>query len=178
MADTNDERLDLSKKRSSIPEAAPAQLPQIQTVAQDKANHVVLDKSASQEPRDVEQGQNNDPAEPPPDQPLQAVQSAGEDYSVLTVRQKRITVMAASLASLFSPMATAIYCQFPIFNLITEKIDFNRSLPRYYIQRPKCHKHENQHHDHSFLGISLPPFHSKPVLTFTGRSRNSPRFRG
>jgi hypothetical protein len=111
MADTNDEKLDLNKKRFSIPEAAPAELPQIQTVAQDEDNHVVLDKSASQEPRDVEQGQENHPAEPPADQPLQTVQSAGEDYSVLTVTQKRITVMAASLASLFSPMATAIYCQ-------------------------------------------------------------------
>jgi hypothetical protein len=111
MADINDEKLDLSKKRSSIPEAAPVELPQMQTVAQDKENHAVLDKSASQEPRDVEQGQDNHLAEPPPDQPLQTVQSAGEDYSVLTVTQKRITVMAASLASLFSPMATAIYCQ-------------------------------------------------------------------
>ena len=112
MADINDEKLDLSKKRSSIPEAAPVELPQMQTVAQDKENHAELDKSASQEPRDVEQGQDNHPAEPPADQPLQTVQSAGEDYSVLTVTQKRITVMAASLASLFSPMATAIYCQF------------------------------------------------------------------
>jgi hypothetical protein len=113
MADINDEKLDLSKKRSSIPEAAPVELPQMQTVAQDKENHAVLDKSASQEPRDVEQGQDDHPAEPPADQPLQRVQSAGEDYSVLTVTQKRITVMAASLASLFSPMATAIYCQSP-----------------------------------------------------------------
>ena len=133
MADTNDEKLDLSKKRSSISEAAPVELPQMQTVAQDKENHVELDKSASQEPRDVEQGQDNHPAEPPADQPLQTVQSAGEDYSVLTVTQKRITVMAASLASLFSPMATAIYCQLPICNLITQKTDFSRSVPRYYI---------------------------------------------
>ena len=105
--------VDNINNRSSISEAAPVELPQMQTVAQDKENHAVLDKSASQEPRDVEQGQDNHPAEPPADQPLQTVQSAGEDYSVLTVTQKRITVMAASLASLFSPMATAIYCQFP-----------------------------------------------------------------
>lgn len=114
MADTNDEKIDFSKKRSSIPEAASVELPQMQTVAQDKENHLVLDRSASQESRDVEQGQDDHPAEPPADQPLQRVQSAGEDYSVLTVKQKRLTVMAASLASLFSPMATAIYCQFPI----------------------------------------------------------------
>ena len=113
MADTNDEKLDLSEKRSSISEAAPVEPPQMQTVAQDKENHVVLDKSASQEPRDVERGQDAPPAESPAGQPLKTVQSAGEDYSVLTVTQKRLTVMAASLASLFSPMATAIYCQYP-----------------------------------------------------------------
>ncbi len=113
MAEMNDAKHDLIKERSSLPEAAPVELPQMQTVAQDNANHVVLDKSPSQEPRDVEQGQNNHPTEPPAGQPLQIVQSAGEDYSVLTVAQKRLTVMAASLASLFSPMATAIYCQFP-----------------------------------------------------------------
>jgi hypothetical protein len=161
MANTNDEKLDLSKKRSSTPEAAPVELPQMQTAAEDKENHVSLNKSASQEPRDVEQGQDNHPAEPPADQPLQRVQSAGEDYSVLTVKQKRFTVMAASFASLFSPMATAIYCQSFIFILFTQKIDFNRSIPRYYIQRSKCHKHEDQHHNHSFLGICLPSFHSK-----------------
>lgn len=133
MADTYDEKLDLSKERSSMPEAAPVTLLEMQTVAEDKEIHVVLDKSASQEPRDVEQGQDDPPAEPPADQPLQTVQSAGEDYSVLTVTQKRLTVMAASFASLFSPMATAIYCQFPIFDLLTQHVDSNRSILRYYI---------------------------------------------
>lgn len=36
---------------------------------------------------------------------------AGEDYSVLTPGQKKAIIMTASLASLFSPMATAIYCK-------------------------------------------------------------------
>jgi hypothetical protein len=35
----------------------------------------------------------------------------GEDYSVLSVPQKKLIIVAASFASLFSPMATAIYCK-------------------------------------------------------------------
>lgn len=33
-----------------------------------------------------------------------------EDFSIFTTVQKRLMVSTASLASLFSPMATAIYC--------------------------------------------------------------------
>jgi len=62
-------------------------------------------------------GSHDDPpAEPPSEQPLQRVTTApGEDYSVLTVTQKKLIVMTASFASLFSPMATAIYCKYPSF---------------------------------------------------------------
>jgi hypothetical protein len=48
--------------------------------------------------------------DPPTELQMHNFQSAGEEYSVLTVTQKRLVVMTASLASLFSPMATAIYC--------------------------------------------------------------------
>jgi hypothetical protein len=47
------------------------------------------------------------PAEPPSEQPA----PAGEDYSILKPAQKKAIVLTASLASLFSPMATAIYCE-------------------------------------------------------------------
>lgn len=77
----------------------------------------ILSNSPGEEPRDVEQereevapSQNDPSAEPQSDQPLERVGTAGEDYSVLTVTQKKLIVTIASLASLFSPMATAIYC--------------------------------------------------------------------
>lgn len=47
--------------------------------------------------------------EPPSEQPLAP---AGVDYTVLTPTQKKLVVFTASLASVFSPMATAIYCKF------------------------------------------------------------------
>jgi hypothetical protein len=47
------------------------------------------------------------PVEPPVEQPV----PQGKDYSVLTDGQKKAVVLTASLASLFSPMATAIYCE-------------------------------------------------------------------
>ena len=47
--------------------------------------------------------------EPPSERPIERVVS-GEEYSVLTVTQKKLVILTVSLASLFSPMATAIYC--------------------------------------------------------------------
>jgi hypothetical protein len=76
------------------------------------------------EPRDTEHqsdepgpSQDEPPAEPPSEQPLQRVGTAGEDYSVLTSTQKKLIITTASLTSLFSPMATAIYCQFHLQSL-------------------------------------------------------------
>jgi hypothetical protein len=59
----------------------------------------------------------NDPPEPP-SEAVQKDESKQEDFSIFTTRQKKLMVMVASLASLFSPMATAIYCQLPIVNLV------------------------------------------------------------
>jgi hypothetical protein len=83
----------------------------LQSSSEEKESGVVKSQSAGQQPSDVIQGQDDLPAEPPSEQEVQRVQSAGEDYSVLTVTQKRLIVATASLASLFSPMATAIYCE-------------------------------------------------------------------
>lgn len=51
--------------------------------------------------------------EPPSERPIERVVS-GEEYSVLTVAQKKLVILTVSLASLFSPMATAIYCMIPL----------------------------------------------------------------
>lgn len=56
-------------------------------------------------------GQNDVSAEPPSEQATQTVATAGEDYSVLSVTQKKLIIMGGSFASLFSPMATSIYCK-------------------------------------------------------------------
>ena len=47
--------------------------------------------------------------EPPSERPIARVVS-GEEYSVLSVMQKKIVVLTVSFAALFSPMATSIYC--------------------------------------------------------------------
>jgi hypothetical protein len=128
MADTTDEKHDLNEKGSAVPDATPTKPSLIKPAANEKKGGEVPSQSTAEEPRDVERGQDDPPAEPPADQPMRTVQSAGEDYSVLTVTQKRLTVMAASLASLFSPMATAIYCVPPTFNPPMESTDFHRSI--------------------------------------------------
>jgi hypothetical protein len=110
MIDSTDEKHDLNGSVDSATEAVPAELREL-PAGTGKEKEEVLSQSAHQQPRDVVHRQDDLPAEPPSDEQVQMVQSAGEGYSVLTVTQKRLTVMAASLASLFSPMATAIYCQ-------------------------------------------------------------------
>lgn len=64
--------------------------------------------TSPQEVSSKENGANTDPTAEPP---LERTVSAGVDYSILSVRSKRMVVMTASLASIFSPMATAIYCK-------------------------------------------------------------------
>jgi len=110
MIDSKDEKHDLNGSVHSATEVFPAGLREL-PAGIGKEKEEVLSQSADQQPRDRVHRQDDLPAEPPSDEQAQMVQSAGEGYSVLTVTQKRLTVMAASLASLFSPMATAIYCQ-------------------------------------------------------------------
>lgn len=50
--------------------------------------------------------------EPVSEQPIERVATSVEEFSVLTVGQKKLMIMTASMASLFSPMATAIYCKY------------------------------------------------------------------
>lgn len=53
-----------------------------------------------------------DAADRPPEPPIEQPGDPGKDYSVLNVAQKRVIVVTASFASLFSPLATAIYCAY------------------------------------------------------------------
>jgi hypothetical protein len=56
-------------------------------------------------------GDLNDPTgEPASEHPVQS----GEDFTVLTGKQKRLVIFTASLASIFSPMATSIYCGYQV----------------------------------------------------------------
>lgn len=50
--------------------------------------------------------------EPPSERPIERVVTIGEDYSILTTSQKKLVILTASIAAIFSPMATSIYCEF------------------------------------------------------------------
>jgi hypothetical protein len=82
----------------------------------DKRKLVALDNAgtakSTQDPGSPPLGTRDggDGAELPPEPAVEHPGLAREDYSILTVAQKRAVVLTASFASLFSPMATAIYC--------------------------------------------------------------------
>ncbi len=72
-------------------------------------------------PNNITSIHDEPPIEPLSEQQAQISTPPGEDFSVLTATQKKWIIMTASLASLFSPMATAIYCSptaFAPFNLV------------------------------------------------------------
>ncbi|KUJ14094.1 MFS general substrate transporter [Mollisia scopiformis] len=71
------------------------------------------------------QAQHDPSREPPSEQPIQRVTTTGEDYSILTVTQKKLIIMVASVASLFSPMATAIY--YPSLDTISKDLNVTNS---------------------------------------------------
>lgn len=50
-------------------------------------------------------------SEPPSEARIEPTGVVSGDYSVFTVTQKKMIVLTASIASLFSPMASAIYCR-------------------------------------------------------------------
>ena len=89
-------------------------------IQNDEKDIAVLDdagiKSTSDptEPSPATQGnEDGDSTNLPPEPAVERPGPPGKDYSILTVAQKRAIVIAASFASLFSPMATAIYCESP-----------------------------------------------------------------
>lgn len=55
--------------------------------------------------------------EPPSERPIESVPSS-EDYSVLTPTQKKLVIVTVSFASVFSPMATAIYCKVDFLDVV------------------------------------------------------------
>jgi hypothetical protein len=149
MAATTDETGDLTGKGSSISETGLADdsttdLNQMRLGTDEKNS---LSKG---ERRDVEReqqqtgpSQHHPPAESPSDQQLRRVATPGEDYSVLTVTQKKLIITIASFASLFSPMATAIYCPYPTFSHSSSRSNFIRSITGYNIKGPQCIKFED-----------------------------------
>lgn len=125
MADTPEQKLDLAANETSISGHDAANhdsksqriLSGTQSVDDEKEERLSRpgDKQLvenAQEREVVRHNQDDPPAEPPSEQPIQRVMTTGEDYSVLTVTQKKLIIVTASFASLFSPMATAIYCKY------------------------------------------------------------------
>ncbi|PMD41029.1 MFS general substrate transporter [Hyaloscypha variabilis F] len=126
MTDATDQNTHLDEKGTYVAgDTALGEPLPIESSSEEKESGVVKSQSAGQQPSDVIQGQDDPPAEPPSEQEVQRVQSAGEDYSVLTVTQKRLIVATASLASLFSPMATAIY--YPSLDTISKDLNVSNT---------------------------------------------------
>jgi hypothetical protein len=161
MADTSDHSHNLTEKASSTSEDAPVERSkgdedsgQSRLAADEPSDR--LNSSLGKEARVTEQGHeevgstHDDPsAEPPSEQPIAP---PGEDYSVLTVNQKRLIVTTASFASLFSPMATAIYCRSLDFRQSMSGININRSITQFNIKGAQCIEFEAQPHRHHLLG--------------------------
>ncbi|KAE8441465.1 hypothetical protein EG329_004921 [Mollisiaceae sp. DMI_Dod_QoI] len=137
MADSHDQKFDLTDRETSISGSdeptQPAETDRISYhafSAADEKNELARkshENKVMSEPENevIEIGQNDPSAESPSEQPLQRVMTPGEDYSVLTVGQKKLIIMAASVASLFSPMATAIY--YPSLNTISKDLNVTNS---------------------------------------------------
>lgn len=176
---TNDQGLNLLEKDSPISEAASVEGSKTDSSPMDSGADAQGKGEVVSESTDQERGQDDPPAEPPSEE-IQRVQTAGEDYSVLTVTQKKLIITTASLASLFSPMATAIYCQqtqHPTFCLRTPRTDFNRPITRYDIKGPECVQYKNQYHHHTLLSLFPSSFISMHRLTVSGHSRDSASLR-
>lgn len=70
------------------------------------------DKTSIKSTEDTPRARNGDNAELPPEPPVELPGPPEKDYSILSVTEKRMVVFAASVTSLLSPMATAIYCEY------------------------------------------------------------------
>lgn len=93
----------------------------------------------------------NGEKDPPSEQPTVL---ARVDYTVLTPTQKKIIVFTASLASVFSPMATAIYCKFKTQSMPMSNVDNYRSFIRNNCKRPQCVEYTNQYYRDSLSRCS------------------------
>jgi hypothetical protein len=70
-----------------------------------------------------------------------------EDFTVFNSGQKKMIVFTASLASIFSPMATSIYCEL-VHALVMSATNRTRSIPRHNIQRSKRFKLPSKSNNH------------------------------
>jgi hypothetical protein len=98
----------------------------IQTLAvsDTKNNHQIQGDKAPQSKGEDEADTRDVTSEPEPASERQ-LQSPGEDFTVFNVRQKRLVVFTASLASVFSPMATSIYCKSQLYNKLSLMLPTN-----------------------------------------------------
>ncbi|KAF4630133.1 hypothetical protein G7Y89_g8008 [Cudoniella acicularis] len=109
---------DMEKGSSPSAEDAPALSEQVEKLSNLPGTEIRL---AEQEDEEIRPGNDSPSPEHPTVQQLHHVETPGEDYSVLTVTQKKLIVTAASFASLFSPMATAIY--YPSLDTISKDLN-------------------------------------------------------
>jgi hypothetical protein len=97
-----------SPPNSSLEDTKPQEQPEA-TLSQNEPQ--VHDDTGIKSTTDTPHAGDGDNAELPAEPPSELPDPPGKDYSVLTVTQKKLIVFTASLASLLSPMATAIYCE-------------------------------------------------------------------
>jgi hypothetical protein len=118
---TNRKDNSLEKALSTSPQNAPladSKLEEVQDLTLDQNEIPVLDDTgikstpvASEHESPHFRGPSGDNADLPPEPPVEQPGGPEKEYSILTVTQKRMILVVASFASLFSPMATAIYCR-------------------------------------------------------------------
>jgi hypothetical protein len=113
MASTNE---DLRESEKTAVEATPQEADVVPVVEKETlSSHGDHGSEASSgpDPQTASLPDRNPDDEPPSETPVESTGTSTVEYSVFTVTQKKMIVLTASLASLFSPMASAIYCKLP-----------------------------------------------------------------
>lgn len=124
MATTTDASYKSLEKEASIPPPSPP-LESLNPLEKsdpslDQNAHPALDDTGIEAPTEPAPPliEKNDDGELPLEPPVERPMAQGNDYSCFSVTQKRLMLVTVSFASLFSPMATAIYCEYPIPTLM------------------------------------------------------------
>jgi hypothetical protein len=99
--------------------------------------------SSGVEPQAVALPHGDPDDEPPSETPIESTGTSTVEYSVFTVTQKKMIVLTASLASLFSPMASAIYCKLSSPYLAQAHSHTTRSITHNNGKRPPRLRRKN-----------------------------------
>lgn len=147
-ADHNDNSLE--KALPTSPQNAPladSKLEEVHDLTLDQNENPVLDDTSIKSTPEASEhksphfgGTSGDNADLLPEPLVEQPGGPEKEYSILTVKQKRMIVCFASFASLFSPMATAIYCKCSLFHSHKHEADKPRSFVEYNFGRPSCVK--------------------------------------